>query len=86
MSEDQKLCAAIACGMPISATQFACPKHWVMIPRYLRVDIWATRYGNADASRRDSATRRAIFSIAEQEGLAEIAELRFRHADKAGLR
>jgi hypothetical protein len=76
-----KICAAIGCGVPITATQFACPRHWTMIPRYLRVNLWAARHGSGPTPRSLDAGRRAVLAIAEQEGLEGIATLRFALSD-----
>lgn len=69
LEHELKLCAAIGCGIPIAPTQFACSRHWVMIPRDLRVKIWAARHSVKAPASGDAARRAAVYAIAEQEQL-----------------
>jgi hypothetical protein len=36
------LCPAFGCGLQLSHGSLMCRKHWFMVPRELRTEVWST--------------------------------------------
>ena len=66
-------CHAKGCDTQVHPAYFMCPKHWRMVPRSMRTDIWTTfapgqERGEADVSDEYSENaRKAIDYVFEKE-------------------
>jgi hypothetical protein len=68
-------CHAQGCLVPVPERMFMCARHWRMVPRPLRAEIWAT-YVPGQEIRKDpteeylDVAHRAVHAVAAKEGRA----------------
>ena len=67
-------CHATGCTAPVPPEMFACRRHWFMLPRPLRNDIWKTyRVGQCDdwqiSHAYANAARSAVRFLAAKDGV-----------------
>ena len=67
-------CHATGCTTPVPRILWGCRRHWFMVPKPIRDDIWRTyRPGQCDDMNPSraylEAARAAVCAVAEREGL-----------------
>jgi len=67
-------CHATACKTEVPPEMLMCRKHWYMVPRELRMRVWATyRRGQCDDWKPSGAyceaAKAAVIAVADKEGI-----------------
>jgi hypothetical protein len=67
------VCHAMGCGVAVPPRMLMCRRHWFMVPKNLRDDVWDAYESGQEQSKNPSgvyvvAARRAVYAVAVQEG------------------
>lgn len=68
----EHLCHAKNCNVPVAPKFLMCPRHWYMVPRLLRLEVWRLYRPGQEVDKRPTreyldVMKRAIDAVAEQE-------------------
>ena len=67
-------CHATACKKPVPPSMWGCRRHWFMVPKRLRDEVWRTYRAGQERDWQPSreyleAAKRAVIAVAKLEGI-----------------
>lgn len=83
-------CHAAGCKVTVPPKMFMCKRHWYMLPKTLRDDVWAAYRPGQEIDKRPSAeyvftTVWCICYVADREGVENHVHVRSEEAIAAGV-